>query len=423
MGDRINNMNKMMKNPKQRNMFYLIGILAIGTLVGGLYFATRSTGAATAPSGANITAVPNINTVPGSSTSPDYNKKVQEVNEKNAQQALQNGTSFIPTVTSKNNVSDVSPIDLIEKERAEAKRLKDEQDARDAAELQRKQDEERERLAKMQPAPTPAPVVIAPVVQTPVVQKEVKKDKYGSREDYALITAILGAQKIKASNAEFNFAGKTNNENGNNNANAANTAVNQSQTVAQTTQAQKIPLAKAGSIFNAILETAVNSDEPSPVLAKIVSGPLSGTRLIGSVQTVGEKVVLQFSTANMPNQPSSVKISAVAVDPNSSRSALADDVDHHYIAKYGVLLASSFLSGWSQAIARQNTTTTVSDTGSVIVSQGQLSSKDINKQAIGNVGTELSNSVRQSSQNIKPTITVNSGIAIGILLTDDLIIK
>lgn len=421
MGERANNMGKMLNNPKQRNMYFLIIGAAALTLGAGFYFATRNPTAAVAPAGANVSSVPNVNSTPGTSTSPNYNKQVEIANQNAANKALKNDQTFVPTLTNKNGMSDQSPIDLIDKQKEEAKRQQEEQAARDAEELKRKQEEERAKLAQVQP-----PVVVAPVVQ-PVEQPKVKKPRY-TQDDYILISTLIGNTKAKAPSSEYNFAGDkgsmTSNNSSNANANAAN--IQSAQLGQNTTNSgtqTAIPLAKAGTIFNAILETAVNSDEPSPILAKIVSGPLKGTRLIGSIQTVGEKVVLQFSTANLPNLPASTKISAVAVDPDSSRSALASDVDHHYFQKYGVLLAASFLSGWSQAIARQNTTTTVSDTGSVIVSQGNLSSSDINKQALGSVGTELANSVRQNTQNLKPTITVNSGIAIGILLMDDLIVK
>ena len=61
--------------------------------------------------------------------------------------------------------------------------------------------------------------------------------------------------------------------------------------------------------------------------------------------------------------------------------------------------------------------------GGATIVQGELTSKDITKQAIGNVGKELAESTRQENQNLKPTITVDQGIAIGILLMDDLIVR
>lgn len=412
-----NNIKKA-RNPQQRNMFLALGVGAIVVLGVGLYFATGND-SSQQPAGANVATVPPVNAVPGTSTSPDYNKRVQESNDQQAQQALNQGNTFVPTVTGQNNMANGNPLDLIDKQKEEAARkAKEAEEARAAEELARVQQEERDRLAQ-QPViinvqPTPQPVIPTPVV---------KKPKY-TGEDYILLSAIINAQRIRSPHSEFDYAGKTLEEpettsnNGGNNIQGTQVSNN----VQQQAQGSMLPFAKAGTIFNAVLETAVNSDEPGPVLAKIVSGPLKGARLIGSMQNVGEKVVLQFSTANLPNMSTSTKISAVAVDPDTSRTALASDVDHHYFARYGILLASSFLSGWSNAIANQKSTTYVTHSGTIVRNQGQLDSKQINRQAFGQVGTELANSVRQNTQNIKPTVTVDAGIAIGILLVDDFVL-
>jgi len=432
MGERANNMGKMLNNPKQRNIYFLIiGVVAV-SLGAGLYVATRDTNSAAAPAGAAVATVPStVNAVPGGATSAEYNEKVREKNNEDIQKALQSNSSFQSTITSGTNGNDASPIDLIDKQQQEAKRAKEEQALKDAEELRRIQDEERNRLASMNP--TPAPVVVTTTTQVaplPVAQvKPAPKPKYGM-DDYILIAALSGNTKSKAPFSEYNFSGQANTSANNNasNINSMDSGADYTGGYAQgnnssnTNAAQAEPLVKAGTILNAILETAVNSNEPSPVLAKIISGPLKGTRLIGSVQTVGEKVVLQFSVANIPAFSSSSRISAVAVNPETARTALASDVDHHYFRRYGILLASSFLSGWAQAIQQNNETTTIGPFGNVItVPNGNLSSKDINRQALGNVGTEISQEVRQQNQNLKPTITVDSGIAIGILTMEDFV--
>ena len=87
------------------------------------------------------------------------------------------------------------------------------------------------------------------------------------------------------------------------------------------------------------------------------------------------------------------------------------------------MFAAAFLGGYADAISHQNTTTIVDPSGGATVVQGQLSSKDINKQALGSVGKAIATSTQKETENLKPTITVNSGIAMGILLMDDLIIR
>jgi intracellular multiplication protein IcmE len=396
MGDRINNMGKMMNNPKQRNMYFMIAGVVVVTVIAGFWFATRNHANNTPEAGAQVAAVPSINVVPGASTNPDYNKKVAQNNDVQAQKALNNNNTYVPTVTNTSGMSDSSPLDQIDKEKDKHNQVKVDVPA----------------SAPVVVASAPVVTVAPPVVQAPA--PVVKKAKY-SQDDYILIATLANSWKTKEPSSEFDF---TKNK-GNGSAQEA-TQTASAATASSSTVASAPPLAKAGTIFNAVLETAINSDEPSPVLAKIVSGPLKGTRLIGSIQTEGEKVVVQFTTASLPNYANSVKLNAVAVDPDSTRTALASDVDHHYIEKYGLLLASSFLSGYSTAIARENTTTSVGPLGNVTVSQGELTSSQINKQALGNVGTQLANTAQQNIQNVKPTITVVGGSAVGILLMEDL---
>jgi len=49
-----------------------------------------------------------------------------------------------------------------------------------------------------------------------------------------------------------------------------------------------------------------------------------------------------------------------------------------------------------------------------------MTAQEINKQALGGVGKELANQTRSTVQNLKSTITVDAGTAIGILIMDDL---
>lgn len=410
MGDRMNNMNKMMQNPQQRNTYLVGAAIVVLTLGAGFWFASKGSKTPQAQASASVSAVPQVPTAVGTSESPQYNKEVANVNIKKSDEAVKTGGTFVPTITNNNAMSDKSVLDMIEKDNARKK-----------AEAQAKAEEEAASAAKQeQPVAVqlpPQPVVAPVVVQQ---QPKVQAPRYSTNADYMLIATLSSAWKNKAPSSEYDYArDKTSTDR----AVATEASDNSASNATQTQTAQPVPIAKTGTVFNAILETGINSDEPSPVLAKIVSGPLKGTRLIGTINTVGQKVVIQFTTANIPGQPNSVKINAVAVDPNTSRTAMASDVDNHYFKKYGIMFAAAFLSGYANAISHQNTSTIVDPSGGVTVTQGSLTNKQINEQALGSVGTAIANNTQAETQNLKPTITVDGGIAMGILLMDDLIIK
>lgn len=413
MGDRVNNMNKMMQDPKQRNMYLSVIALVVVTLGAGFWFASRGAKNNQAPAGAAVSAVPQVQSSPGTSTNPEYNQKVQESNKERANAALEQGKTAIPVLTNTGSLSDKSPLDLLEKQPPQ------------------KPVEVVQAPVEQEIIPTPpvaAPIIVPPPAPAPMpVQVAAPAPKkYGSMEDYMLLSTLSSAWKVKAPSSEYDYARtkdtQSQNNAGNGYAGGGYAAGNQT-SMANSQAVSPLPLAKAGTIFNAILETGINSDEPSPVLAKIISGDLKGARLIGQINRVGEKVVIQFSSISLPTAPSSVRLSAVAIDAETSRTALASEVNNHYFQKYGIMMAAAFLGGYANALGRQNTTTIVDPTGGATIVQGELSSKDINRQAVGNVGKEISEQVRSDNQNLKPTVKVHEGIAIGILLMDDLIVR
>lgn len=181
---------------------------------------------------------------------------------------------------------------------------------------------------------------------------------------------------------------------------------------------------KAGSILFAVLDTAVNSDEPGPVMATIVAGSLKGAKLLGSISTNtdSETITLNFTAVNMPNEANSMGISAVAIDPDTARTALASDVDHHYLYRWGSLFASSFVQGYASAVASSGTTSTTTQ-GAAGVSTTTSSPATKAKQqlfsGIAAIGTKWSKVVGQNFD--RPiTITIDQGTSLGILITSDL---
>lgn len=181
---------------------------------------------------------------------------------------------------------------------------------------------------------------------------------------------------------------------------------------------------KAGSVLFAVLDTAVDSDEPGPVMATIVSGTLKGAKLLGSMQTnlTSESISLNFTAINMPNEAKSMGISAVAIDPDTARTALASDVDHHYLYRWGSLLASSFVQGYATAVASSGSTSTTSQGAAGVTTTTSSPAQNSKQQlfsGIAAVGAKWSQVVGQNFD--RPiTVTIDQGTGIGVLITADL---
>lgn len=179
--------------------------------------------------------------------------------------------------------------------------------------------------------------------------------------------------------------------------------------------------AKAGVIDFGVLETAVNSDQPGPVMAKLVEGQFKGAKLLGTLSREKKRVVLRFNTMNLPSLGHSIKINAVAIDPNTARTALASHVNSHYLLRYGTLFASAFLTGYGQAV-QQSGSTTVLNGLSTQVSNPALSPKEEFVAALGQVGQQWGDQL-QGIFNTPPTVTVASGTGVGVLFLDDIFIN
>jgi intracellular multiplication protein IcmE len=109
-------------------------------------------------------------------------------------------------------------------------------------------------------------------------------------------------------------------------------------------------------------------------------------------------------------------IEAYAVDTTTARTALATDVDHHRLERWGALLAASFLEGYGQAVRASHTITTVGPLGNIVsVPQDDLDHADLVREAVGTVGQRLATVVGEQFQRPN-TITVASGTGISVLI-------
>lgn len=179
---------------------------------------------------------------------------------------------------------------------------------------------------------------------------------------------------------------------------------------------------RPGDILHAVLQTAINSDEPGPVRARVVGTRFKDAILLGNlapfppvVGTRPERVLVSFRYLTLPSG-AVYDIEAFAIDPDTTRTALASSVDHHYLSRWGALIAASFLEGYGRAVRASNRITTVGIFGNVVsVPKDDIDDEAIAKEALGTVGERLGVAVGQQF-NRPNTIHVDSGSAIGVLI-------
>ena len=188
---------------------------------------------------------------------------------------------------------------------------------------------------------------------------------------------------------------------------------------------QAQPLIRAGDVLFAVLDTSVNSDEPGPILATIVSGKFKDAKLIGSfnLPSNADRMIITFNTLSVPGAPKTTSINAYAIDPNTARTALASRANHHYLVRYGSLFASTFLEGFGNAFQSANTTVTVGGVGgtqSTTISNGI--GRSIMENAVIGLATlgKTWGQIAQQQFNTPTTVELYSGVGFGVLFTQDL---
>jgi len=112
-------------------------------------------------------------------------------------------------------------------------------------------------------------------------------------------------------------------------------------------------------------------------------------------------------------------VNAVAIDPNTARTAISGQVNNHYLLRYGTLFASSFLSGLSNAILQSNTTTQCAGLFNCVTNVGNLSAGQEITVGLGTVGQQYANTMGKNFSR-PPTVKINGGAGIGILIMSDL---
>ena len=396
---------------------FALSSFLVGLTVSGAVYAEGEQISSVAPSSAKP--------IPGTSTDGDHHQLVGKQNQQGAQKAQETGKSFTPVIVDKTSEGSNKAFEGIEQRRPPEK--KEPAKKPEAAKEEPKKAEEQPQQAAPVAAP-PAPV------QKQIIHQPARKTKETEDRENNMAKAInglLSGWNPVGQRVEIEYKGVAQDQA------APGSAVGKAAFAASAAPAQAGQAAgpdqnraadlKAGSILHAVVLTSVNSDEPGPVLAQIVSGPYTGSKLMGSFKATNtkEKLILTFNVMTMPQAAHSYSINGFAIDPDTGRTALQSDVDHHYLERYGTLLGASFLKGYASALKQSNTTTQVSTgaAGSISTSTTPpLNAKDKAVIALGEVGTQLAAAMQD---NVKRpiTVTLDAGTPIGVLMMQDISFK
>ena len=177
-------------------------------------------------------------------------------------------------------------------------------------------------------------------------------------------------------------------------------------------------LIPAGEIEYAQLVIEANSDVPGPVLALLVSGPLSGSKVLGSFTVVDDYLSLTFDTIIVDEE--SYSISAIALDPSTTLPGMATEVDHRYFKRIVLPAAAAFVEGFADAIAQTEETEITVNTGSdtTTSTNGEPTTEEEVANGIKEAGQEVRDIIEEIADETETLVKIHAGTPIGILFTD-----
>lgn len=177
---------------------------------------------------------------------------------------------------------------------------------------------------------------------------------------------------------------------------------------------EKEILIPAGEIEYAQTLLEANSDIPGPVLATLLSGPLKGSRLIGTFSVKEDYMTLSFNKIIVDGKD--VDIEAVAVDPDTSLLGMATEVDHRYFRRIVLPAAAAFVEGFASAVAESGRTD-VTIQGETVTEETE-EADDEEKVATGveEAGKEI-REILDDMADVETLVIIAAGTPIGVLFT------
>lgn len=169
----------------------------------------------------------------------------------------------------------------------------------------------------------------------------------------------------------------------------------------------------AGTIEYGQLLIEANTDAPGPVLAQIVSGPLRGSRVLGSFTSSDEYLTLNFSQLVLDGI--SYPIEAVAIDPDTTLPGMITEIDHKYFKRVILPMAAEFVSGLADAISESGTTSVYISDSSVTQSSSDKNDKQEVASGVSEAGDKLSEILDEEADRAEPMLRVAAGTPLGVL--------
>jgi len=347
----------------------------------------------------------------GGKGSPEYNSKLTQKKDEEAEEAARSGKSYVPPVINKSE----DDLDILLGVEDDANQ--EESDAQKMVEINPpKVRPERRWTPPLEPAPEPEriPQSMQPQTQQPINNEPSPAQTYANERAEALREAMLNT--MSQVNQSMALA-------------PAQTTVytagaswptkeepSEEELAAQNAQDEQSIELYPGDVLYAVVDQFLNSDAPVPAFrSTVVSGKYKGAIILGRFERVGESLALSFERMRTPDNKI-YEIQGYGVDPESTDGRLASDVDRHTVSRWSAVVAASLLKGWGDAVKDMDTKTyTTGET--VVQSRPDYSFGEQALIASGETGNILADKAINYFDR-PPTVKLRQGFPVGIVILD-----
>lgn len=245
-------------------------------------------------------------------------------------------------------------------------------------------------------------------------QKRRKQEAEEKKELIALyaksIREVLNTKRDYKPHVAIYYADYTNTDKKDNDINTLQK--NSSQTDETQNKEEPLPF-EMGEILYSTNVIAINSDVPSPVVARVESGAYKGTKFFGNFARHDKWLFLKFNQCKPPGQKPQA-VSAIAIDTETYSAAVRSGVDTHFLQRWGGLILGSALEGFGEAVSKSGQSYKSTETTETFT----YPEYSVDEQlwiAAGKVGTRVANNMEKNF-NRNPTVYEDNDAAFGIMI-------
>ncbi len=169
------------------------------------------------------------------------------------------------------------------------------------------------------------------------------------------------------------------------------------------------------SIYPVITENAIDTSKTDYVSAKIVGGPLAGAFMVGTAKLKGDAVAIRFD--EMSFQGHGYAIQGVGLDQQTSSNAIDGNVDRHLLAKYVMPIVLAAAGGYATASAQTGSTLVGIGSGIGTAAAVQTPSPTAQQARAAGLaaGLQLANQRVSQIGNEPDTFTLPAGAPLGVM--------